>query len=294
MNMKGRPVILMLVTAVVLLTLSAASAQEEGEIRVIVRGDDMGMTHGSVEAFEQAFNHGVLTCGAIQVCAPWFEAAAGMANRNPGWCIGVHLAIIGEWRGYRWRPVLPWSEVSSIVDEDGYLYRYPDELFSHSPKVEEIEKEFRAQIELALKRGVNVQYLDTHYMGYSSYPGLEEVYRKLGREYNLPISGMMGETRIPGIYTAPEDQKTELAAKQLMELEPGLWLWVCHIGIDSPEQNALIHTRPDHIFTGGGVGKHRAAELKALTSIEVKSAILMKGIKLISYTDLWKERGEKW
>ena len=287
--------VFVVLSAAFMLTVSAfAFAQESGEIWLIVRGDDMGMTQGSLEAFEQAFNHGVLTSGAIQVCAPWFEMAAELCKKNPGWCVGVHLAIIGEWRGYRWRPVLPWSEVSSIVDEDGYLYRYPEELFSQKPDVKEIEKEFRAQIELALRKGVNAQYLDTHYIGYSNYPGLEEVFKKLGREYNLPISGMMGETRFPGVYMTPEEEKTETAVRQLMELKPGIWLWVNHIGIDSPEQNALIHTQPDHIFPGGGVGKHRASELAALTSIEVKSAILMKGIKLVSYADIWKERGERW
>ena len=277
----------------ILTILVPGMAFGEDEIRVIVRGDDLGMTQGSLVAFEEAFNNGVMTCAAMQAPAPWFIAAAELCRKNPGWCIGVHLCLIAEWQGYRWRPVLPWGDVSSLVNEDGYFYRYPEELFAHKPDLKEIEKEFRAQIELVLKHGVNVQYLDTHYMGYDSYPGLEDIYKKLGREYDLPISGMMDEVRFPGIYSAPEAQKTEIATKQLEELEPGLWLWVNHIGIDSPEQNALIHTHPDHIFRGGGVGKHRAAELKALKSIEVKSMILRKQIKLVSYTDLWNERKGK-
>ncbi len=75
--------------------------------------------------------------------------------------------------------------------------------------------------------------------------------------------------------------------------KPGLYLWVCHIGIDSPEQNAFIHTAPGDIFPGGGVGKHRAAETDVLTSIEVKSIILKKGIKLVSYRQLWEEQNKK-
>ncbi len=47
--------------AVLLLAVPViAGAQEDGEIRLIVRGDDMGMTQGSLVAFEQAFNHGVM------------------------------------------------------------------------------------------------------------------------------------------------------------------------------------------------------------------------------------------
>ena len=132
--------------------------------------------------------------------------------------------------------------------------------------------------------------MDSHYMGYSSYPGLEEVYKKIGRDYDLPISTMMGETRPGSIYNTPVEEKTDAAVKMLQELEPGLWLWVCHIGTDTPEQNALIHTRPDHIFARGGVGKHRAAELKALTSYDVKATIMQKGIKLVTYKELWDEK----
>jgi chitin disaccharide deacetylase len=283
---------IMIAMVVCLSGLLASLSWGQEEIRLIVRGDDMGMTEGSLEAFELAFNHGVLTSAAIQVPAPWFEAAAALSRKNPEWCVGVHLCLIGEWQGYRWRPVLPWDKVRTLVDENGFLYRYPDELFAHKPDIKEIEAEYRAQIELAKKYGINVQYLDTHYMAYNGYPGLEEVYKKLGREYDLPISEMMGEKRFPGVYNAPVGEKTELAVKQLQELKSGLWLWVNHIGIDSPEQNALIHTAPAHIFVNG-VGKHRAAELKALTSMEVKSMIMIKGIKLVSYRELWEEQKKK-
>ena len=253
----------------------------------------MGMTQGSIAATQKAFNDGVLTCASIQVTAPWFEAAAELSKKNPEWCVGIHLAIIGEWRGCRWRPVLPWDKVSSIVDDDGFLYRSPNELFSHNPKIGEIEAEYRAQIELALKKGVNVQYLDMHYLGYSSYPGLEGIVMKLGHEYNLPISGAIGESMFSGVYMVPEHQKKEVAVKQLKELKPGLWLWVTHLGIDSSEQNALIHFEPADIMPGGGVGKHRAAELEVITSIEVKSMISQKGIKLTNYRELWEKRGKE-
>jgi predicted glycoside hydrolase/deacetylase ChbG (UPF0249 family) len=131
------------------------------------------------------------------------------------WWVGLHLSIIGEWRGYRWRPVLPWDQLSSIVDHDGFIYRYPEELFSHNPNIEQIKAEFRAQIRLALKKGVNVQYLDTHYLNYSSYPGIERVFKKLAREYNIPLSGKICEFRFRGAYTTPVSRKKEITIKRL-------------------------------------------------------------------------------
>lgn len=272
---------------IIFLTAGMTNAQD---IKLIIRGDDMGMTQGSLIAFERAFNEGVLTCGSIIVPGPWFEGAADLCKRNPGWCTGVHLCLVGEWRGFHWRPVLPWDKVSSIVDEDGFLYTYPDELFSHNPKLDEIDAELRAQIDLAKKKGVNVQYIDTHYMSLSGYPGLGDIIKNIGRDYNLPISSLMGEKRFRGIYTVPIEQKRNRAVKMIEELEPGLWLWVCHPGIDSPEQNALIHTETGAIFINGGVGAHRAEVLKTIKSLELKSIILKKGIKLTNYRELWKEK----
>ena len=260
------------------------------DIKLIIRGDDLGMTQGSLVAFERAFNEGVLTSGAMIVPGPWFESAAELARRNPGWCTGVHLCLVGEWRGFRWRPVLPWDKVRSIVDADGYLYTSPRELFSHQPKLEEIDAELRAQVELAKKRGVNVQYLDLHYVSPSQYAGLGALVTKMAADYNLPISEQSGEKRFEGVYNTPVEEKLKRAVQLLEGLQPGLWVWVCHIGIDSPEQRALIHSDPGAIFVEGGVGRHRAAELNVLTSLEVKSIILKKGIVLTNYRELWKEK----
>jgi len=63
--------------------------------------------------------------------------------------------------------------------------------------------------------------------------------------------------------------------------------------IDSPEQNALIHTEPGAIFIEGGVGAHRAEVLKTIKSLELKSIILKKGIKLTNYRELWKEKKKR-
>lgn len=271
--------------------MSRGSEVEEAGPRLIIRGDDLGMTQGSLVAFERAFNEGLLTAASLIVPGPWFEGAAQLSARNPGWCTGIHLCLVGEWRGFRWRPVSPWSEVSSLVDEDGFLYTSPNELFANRPKLEEIDTELRAQIDLAIKKGVNVQYLDTHYISPSgdAYPGLGEIIRQLGADYDLPISGLMGEERL-SIYSVPVEEKLNRAVEILRDLEPGLWLWVCHPGIDSPEQNALIHTAPGDIFVESGVGPHRAAVLETLKSIELRSVVFSRGIQLTNYREIWKTK----
>ena len=102
----------------------------------------------------------------------------------------------------------------SIVDHDGFLYRYPEELFPHNPKIEQIEAELSAKNRLAIKKEVNVQYLDTHYLGCSSYFGIEEVFKKLAREYNIPVCGYMGEFRFRGVYTTSVNRKKRNCDKE--------------------------------------------------------------------------------
>jgi predicted glycoside hydrolase/deacetylase ChbG (UPF0249 family) len=272
------------------IALAAPTVSEAQEIRLIVRGDDFGMTEGNLEAIEKAMNEGVMTSTAMIVPAPWFEGAAELARRNPGWCTGIHLCLVGEWRGYRWRPVLPWDRVRSLVDADGYLYPSPKQLFAHQPKPEEMDAELRAQIDLAKRQGVNVQYLDTHYIDLSDHPDFARVVRKIARDYDLPLSSEVGEKPMESVYATPVEQKKKRAMEILRGLGPGLWLWVSHVGIDSPEQRALIHTAPEDIFVEGGVGAHRAAELSVLTSLEIRSIILQRGIKLTNYRELWKQK----
>jgi len=292
---------LRLIVSVLILCIMLISAYSETvgaqDIRLIIKGADLGMTQGSLTAFEEGFNHGVLTCGAMQVVGPWFEAAAEQCRKNPGWCIGIHLTLVAEWRGYRWRPVLSWDKVPSLVDDDGFLHQDPDSLWAEHPSLEEIDAELRAQVDLALKKGVNVRFLDCHYMDLNTYPGLGNLLLKMAEDYDVPFIThsapfLLGEKSIGSVYMTPVGEKTETAAALLEKLEPGLWWWGVHIGVDTPEQNALIHRKPEHIFPGGGVGTHRAGETAAVTSYDVKAMILKKEIKLTNYYDVWVENGK--
>ena len=257
----------------------------EREIRLIVRGDDMGLLHSCNLAVMKAFEQGILTCAAIIAAAPWAKEAAEMAKTNPSWCIGAHLSVIGEWKGYSWRPVLPYDKVPSIVDEDGFLHKSPREFFEANPQFDEVKKELKAQIELLKKWGVKLCYLDAHYIRYEER-GKENVFTKaimeLSEEYGLPVSGKSGEKFVSGVYSKPPWAKETILVKQLEALTPGLWLLVNHLLVESPDGQALVHSEPADVMKLG-VGNHRAAELRCLLSPRVKEVILKKNIELVDY-----------
>lgn len=71
--------------------------------------------------------------------------------------VGIHLSISSEWDNVKWHQV---SHCVSLKDADGSFFpmiwpnkNYPGQaLMDQSFTLEDIEKEFRAQIELALKK----------------------------------------------------------------------------------------------------------------------------------------------
>jgi hypothetical protein len=67
-----------LLIAAVLFAISFAMPvkSQAQEIRAIARGDDLGMTQGSLAGVEKAMSHGLLTATSMIASAPWFEGAA--------------------------------------------------------------------------------------------------------------------------------------------------------------------------------------------------------------------------
>ena len=258
------------------------------DIRVIVRADDFGMTHGCNHAVQECFTGGVLTCAAIQAPAPWASEAAGMARAHPDWCIGAHLTSIGEWVGYRWRPVLSPEKVPSLVDAQGFLSQTPEDFYSRTIDYGQLEAEFTAQVRLLqLTWGVRLCYVDDHYLDGSNPPDPQyaEVLAVVGRKFSLPVSTRMGETYVQEIYAAAPEKKEETLVRRLREMTPGLWLVVDHLLDESGESSALRHADPE-AAASHHAGAARAAEARALRSDTVKSVIREKGIRLVSYKDL--------
>ncbi len=258
---------------------------DKKEIILVARADDMGYTHTGNLAIIDCLRNGILRSAAILAVAPWFEEAAKLARENSDLCFGVHLGIIGEWRGYRWRPVLPYSEIRTLVDEDGFLWGSPAEFWGHKPDMAELEKEFRAQVDLTRKKGVKVEYVDTHYhMPYD--PRLRPMVERIGKDYQVPVSSLLGEVPLDdfGVYSLPPEEKEKALAQILRDLEPGVHLLIGHPGYPALENEALVHFEPKDVMLLG-VGKLRAAETLAYTSPRIKRLVEERGIKLVSYRE---------
>ena len=151
----------------------------------MIHADDVGMCNGANAAFEELQVLGVVSAGSVMVPCPWFTDLAHRAAQRPSLDIGVHLTLNSEHAGYRWGPVSAAGPSSGLVDEHGFLWRTVAQVRQHAHP-DAVEAEWRAQIERALRAGIDVTHLDAH-MGSALAPEWCDRYVALGAEYGVPV-----------------------------------------------------------------------------------------------------------
>jgi hypothetical protein len=182
--------------------------------------------------------------------------------------------------------------VPSLVDENGHFFpttrqsekRSPNTGFLESGwKIGEVERELRAQIETAKRMLPNVTHLSAHMGTATCTPELKSLVDFLAKEYELPIQ-IPNLNRAPRWRSKPANPKEAEAEmiKLLEDLQPGLWLFVEHPGLNTPEMKAITHLGNDN------VNEERAAVTHAFLCDRVNEVVRRRGIKLISYADALK------
>jgi predicted glycoside hydrolase/deacetylase ChbG (UPF0249 family) len=259
-----------------------------GAIKLVVRADDIGSCHTANLACIQCFREGIARSVEVMVPCPWFNEAAQMLRENPGYDVGVHLTLTSEWQNYKWGPL---TQSASLVDPNGHFFPMTSQRPDFPPhtgflqskwRIEEVEKELRAQIELAQKMIPQVSHLSSHMGTPTCTPELNALVQKLAREYKLPIE-TPGARHLPWVADskASAAQREAALVKALAGLGPGVWIVVEHPGLDTPEMQAMGHKGYWE------VASHRAGVTKSFTSPRVKEVIQKRGIQLVSYHDLW-------
>jgi CubicO group peptidase (beta-lactamase class C family)/predicted glycoside hydrolase/deacetylase ChbG (UPF0249 family) len=267
-----------------------ASAQLK-PIQIIMRGDDMGFSHSGNEALVQAYTKGIETSIEIIVPSPWFPEAVKLLEQNPGIDVGVHLAITSEWDNVKWRPL---TDCPSIRDPNGYFYpmvnankNYPGLAIKENQwKLEDIEKEMRAQIEMAIKKVPRISHFSGHMGCNWISPEVSAMTKKLAKAYNIDID--LGELGVKNFtYAGPKGtgkEKIQSFIAALKNMEPGqTYLFVDHPGIDDAELRAISHIGYEN------VAEDRQGVTELFTSKELKDFIQQNGIQLVSYKDLMKK-----
>ncbi|MDR1557262.1 MAG: ChbG/HpnK family deacetylase [Tannerellaceae bacterium] len=280
------------------LVLCAASlplSAQQGNIRLIIRSDDMGSFHSANMASVECYTNGVQTSVELMVVTPWFPEAVKLLRENPGLDVGLHLVITSEWENIKWRPL---TQCPSLTDKNGYFYpmisphaAYPGQSLAEVKwEPAEVEKEFRAQIELALKNVPQITHISGHMFSTGFDKDIVALARRLGTEYDIPVvDNTLAIKEYDFTYVGYNGPKKTPAEKEasflslLNKLEPGkTYMFLDHPAYNNDEMQTVGHVGYEDVATD------RQGVVDLFTSEKVKQAIKEKGIELINYNELLK------
>lgn len=251
---------------------------------LLIRCDDIGMSHSVNLAAKELIDAGLKFSASVMVPCGWFDEAVSILKDADNVSIGIHLTLNSEWKNYRWGPVAGVPKVPSLVDSLGYFFPSRAKFFANNPSLDEVEIELRAQIEKAIKSGLKISYLDYHMGTAVDKPEMRKIVEKLASEYKLAISRYFGEIDVNSMYSVPIDSKYQHLISVLDSISTDkINLLVCHIGKDTEEMSALIDLNE---FGLKDMSKHRNAELLALLKVVSTGEFEKRKITLINYEDV--------
>ena len=256
---------------------------------LLIRSDDAGMSHSVNMALQRLIESGLPVSISVMFPTPWYQETVEILKRHPSVSVGIHLTLNSEWKNYRWGPVLGRVAVPSLVDGEGYFFSAADTLYGNNPKLDEVERELRAQIERAVRSGLRIDYVDYHMGTVMGHPEFRAITERLAREYSLGMSGYFGETSHDPQYAAPPSAKLDSLLVMVDRLQPGVNLVVTHVGIDDAELGALLDMNTS--FPLPDMSKHRQGELDALTSQRFSAALKARNVQLLTYRQLIQMHG---
>jgi hypothetical protein len=268
-----------------------------GTKKIILNLDDVGLLNCINAAAMDLLRETPISSASVMVPGPWTPGILkSIRSLERPVDIGVHLCLTSEWPSVRMRPVLGES-VPSLLDKDGYLDLGADGR-SGEWNLDEVGREFRAQIALIEKWGVEPTHLDAHMVFYFWRPELLDVLVDVAVEKKLPLLVHVPKyieqcTRLGGMcpaygnltnYVFPPGKREE-AYKDLLKLFPddGVGVLALHASLNHPELAAAMGEEGSRrveeydlfmepgIFERLGVDVARPGELWAIESGKGKS-----------------------
>ena len=264
---------------------------------LILNADDFGMYQAVNEAIFHTLKEGVVRSTTLMAPCPGAGHAMQLLGDNPDIAFGVHLTVICDLANYTYGPLSPMEKVPSLIDEAGSFYsieRIPE--FLALAKVDELEVEFRAQIETVLSTRLKPTHLDWHCLHSGGRADIFDMTLGLAKEYGLAVRvaerPLIEKLQSQGLPTDDYDlldsfrvdtvDKSARYAQMLRDLPVGLSEWAVHPGLGTAEAQA--------IDDGWLV---RQTDFDFLMSVDARELIRQEGIIVLNYKPLqevWRDR----
>jgi predicted glycoside hydrolase/deacetylase ChbG (UPF0249 family) len=159
-------------------------------IKLIVNADDFGYSNGVNYGIIDCHKHGIVNSATMMMNMFGTSHAIELAKTYPTLRVGVHLVLTCG------RPLR--SDVPSLTDENGFFKKIAHYKENSGFNLDEIEKEWTAQIEKFLESGLTLSHLDSHHHVHH-IKELFPVVKKLANRYDVPVRQMEGNSHFEGV-----------------------------------------------------------------------------------------------
>jgi hopanoid biosynthesis associated protein HpnK len=284
---------------------------------LIVNADDLGWTEGVNRGIAEAHRNGIVTSASLLANGRAFAGGVELVRAMPGLRVGVHLNLSeGE-------PVAAREQVKSLVNEAGMLAGGPEGLLLRLARrglvLEEVEREWDAQIRKVSGAGIQPTHLDGH-KHVHMLPGLFEIALRLAKRHGIGAARVALESsNLRAALATGREHRVSVVMKQGVQAR-GLKLlardareqadrmgiatadYFCGIAQTGemtregvarllrslPEGTTELMCHPG--FVDAELGKSatrlqasRGAEVEILTDTGIRNLVASQGIRLIDY-----------
>jgi len=179
---------------------------------LIVNADDLGWTDGVNRGIADAHRQGLVTSTSLLANGRAFDSALDVARGNPALGVGVHLNLSDG------PPTASPENVRGLLNSENCLEDGPETLLlriaSRSLPLEEIEREWDAQIQKVREAGIHPTHVDGH-KHVQMLPGLFEIAVRLAKKHGIrAIRVSHEESRLRAVLATGGERKTGVVLKQ--------------------------------------------------------------------------------
>lgn len=251
----------------------------ERKIRLVTKDADAGSCRSADLAIRDAYDDGILRNAAIIVPGPTFDELPETFADRPGLCLGLHATLNAEWTEVRWGPVLDPSEVPDLVDDEGHFLRTTQALNARNPDPDQMMAEIRAQLQLARKRGLNIEFVDSH-MAFTWIDDMEARLRAFAEQAGL-VYAFRTVPRVPFDHNEP-DHIVQQVLDWMETAEPGTYELGAHPAYRGEDVRRFYTARRE----AGVVAEHREAERRLFTDERIVGRCQAEDVEPIRFADI--------
>ena len=148
---------------------------------LIIHADDLGLARSVNKATFDALEKGVVNSASIMANCKYINGVKNYSENKPGVDLGVHLTVTNEWKNYRWKSLMPKSEVQTLVNAVG---EFPVGIKNFVLRADpcELKKELQAQVNKIKNLGIEPTHVDSHEGALFFNKNLFKVYLEVGEK----------------------------------------------------------------------------------------------------------------